>query len=497
MKKMKSRFLTKLKYLAGLQCIKYLWFLIHEPERIPEPDAATRHRFTEGYLIDRLAKSQFPDGININTDDFMTNINDTSNYLKAGKPLFEAGFMAGNLSARADILVPVKKAAWDLIEIKSSTEVKDVHVDDVAFQRFCYEKAGIKVRSCFLMHVNNKYIREGTIYPFKLLIREDITAQVKEKSPDMEATIAKIFKALEGNCPAIDIGSHCSSPYECPLKDDCWGFLPDDDVFSLYRGGKKSFELYKNGILSIRDIPGHIELTDRQAIQWYCARHATVHVDRQKISEFLNTLRYPLSFLDFETFGTAIPQYDHTHPYENIPFQFSLHIADAPDGKPLHHSFLAAGSADPRPDFLTALRTVVPDKGSVIVFNRQFEQSVLNALAKEFPAHRDWVDEVRARFVDLLIPFRDYHYYNPAQQGSASLKSVLPAITGKGYEGMAIADGMTASMDFIYVTFGELYGQHVSAEKAESIRRDLEKYCGLDTEGMVWIVRELGKLVVG
>jgi hypothetical protein len=270
--------------------------------------------------------------------------------------------------------------------------------------------------------------------------------------------------------------------------------LPDDNVFTLNRGKKKALEFYKNGILSIKDIPQTALLTERQAIQWECARNGKPHLEKEKIKEFLETLRYPLSFLDFETIGTAIPQFDSVSPYQNIPFQFSLHIVNAPHDNPVHRSFLASGSRDPRGDFLKALRQDLSDEGSIIIYNRQFEQGILLALGGVFPEYAEWISRIIKRFVDLLAPFKEYHYYNPLQGGSASLKSVLPAITGKGYNNLEIGDGMTASRAFLYMTFDELYGLKVNAEEKEAIRRNLDTYCGLDTEGMIWIIRELEKL---
>jgi len=489
---MKNKLLTKSKFLTGLQCPKYLWTFMNEPETIPEPDKITKHRFMEGYLIDDLAKKLYPSGINIKTDDFIKNIKDTQEYLKLRKPLFEAGFMTNNLFARADILNPVKDGKWELIEIKSSTEVKDVHLYDVSFQKHCYEKAGIKIKGCFLIYVNNKYVKDGKIDPSGLFIIEDITREVEQNLIGINDQIKNIFDIFsKPNCPDIDIGEHCTNPYECPLTCVCWDHLPESNIFNLYRGGQKAWELYKSGIMQIKNIPVTTMLTEKQQIQVKCAKTGKTYIYKEGIRDFLNTLKYPLYFLDFETFSTVIPLFDYVRPYQNVPFQFSLHILDSLDIKPIHHSFLASSMNDPRKDFISSLQNLLGDTGSIIVYNKAFEKTILTQFALTCPEYSNWVESVINRFIDLLQPFRSFHYYNPAQHGSASLKAVLPAITGAGYEGLAISDGITASLQFLYMTFGELYSQSTSEQEKKIIRENLEKYCGLDTEGMIWILRKL------
>jgi hypothetical protein len=495
MNKKTSHTITKSRYIFGRQCLKYLWVAVNQRERIPEPDEATQFRFIEGYQIDRIAKTLWPDGIELNHDDFLKNIEETQKSLKKRVPLFEAGFQVEDISARADILLPNGKSVWDLIEIKSSTEVKDVHIEDVAFQLYCYKNAGIKIDSCFLMHVNNTHMRQGEIDPAGLLIKEDITANVEKILPEIAGYLVEIRAALGRNqCPAAAIGRNCADPYECPLMSECWGYLPEDNVFTLYRGGQKTTQLVNEGILSIKDIPYTFKLTERQAIQRECAKTGKTHFDKIQIGVFLDSLSYPLSYLDFETFATAIPQFNNISPYQSIPFQFSLHIQEKPDGKLTHRSFLATGDSDPRPEFLRTLLDSIPEYGSIVVYNQTFEKTILNTLADIFPEYSIRINAVLSRFIDLLTPFRDFHYYHPLQKGSASIKSVLPAITGKGYEGFAISDGLAASRAFIRMSFGKEYGSEVSIADKKKIRLNLGTYCGQDTEGMTWIVGELRKL---
>ena len=210
------------------------------------------------------------------------------------------------------------------------------------------------------------------------------------------------------------------------------------------------------------------------------------HVKPTQIKTFLKGLEYPLHFLDFETFGTAIPLFDGTRPYEQIPFQFSLHVVRKTGAKPEHHKFLAEGRNDPRSEFMRQLKSAIEPSGSIVVFNASFEKGRMKECAEVLPEYASWVIGVNQRMVDLLIPFRAFNYYSPDQCGSASLKAILPALTGRGYEHLAIREGDMASRDFLRVTFGD-----VSESERKRVRRALEMYCGQDTAGMVWILDAL------
>lgn len=486
---MTSRLLSKSKYLNGLQCPKLLWLLFHEPEKIPEPDAATQYIFDQGHLVGDLVKKLFPDGINVPEEDFINNIKQTRELLQQRKTLFEAGILSGNIYARADILNPVNEDEWDIIEVKSSTSVKDVHLHDASFQRFCYQQSGFALRKCYLMYINTEYVKDGEIEPKYLFNIEDITEQVNDVSTGILDRIETMLEIITTDtCPDITIGKHCNDPYDCHLEE-CWGFLPEDNVFHLYRGRQKSFDLLEEGILSIKDIPNSFKLTNVQRLQKDCVQSGEPYTDREGIKRFLNTLRYPLYYLDFETFNPAVPVFNGTRPYQVIPFQFSLHTVIEPKSEQKHFSFLAEGIKDPRPRLLSELRKTLGNEGSIIVYNQAFEKGVLKELSKAFPEYSNWVESVCSRIVDLLSPFRSFYYYHPLQKGSASLKAVLPALTRKSYEGMDIYNGEDASIAFQTVTYGD-----VSEEVRSKVREELQKYCGLDTEGMIWIVDKLREI---
>lgn len=484
--------ISKSKFMNGLQCHKLLWYAYNQKEDIPEPDEGTTAKFEQGCLVGEFAKKLYPDGIEVAKGivGFAEVLPASRNAARLRKPMFEAAFQYGGAYARADILEPVPGGKWDLIEVKSSNAVKDYHYHDVALQKYVFDGAGIQIRKCYLMHLNREYVRRGEIDPHKLLLKEEITKEVKSILGEIAPNLRKMAAVLKRSAaPDVPIGPHCSDPFACPLMGMCWGFLPEQNVTELYRGGKKQFELIEKGILRLVDIPADCRLTDSQKIQVKVVHDGKPHIDENGIREFLKSLKYPLYFLDFETFATAVPLIDKARPHQQIPFQYSLNILDSPDGTPVRHSYLAEGPIDPRPDILSNLKGLLGSKGAIVTYNSSFETARLNEMSRDYPEYRGWFEKIKPRIADLIVPFRQFSYYHPDQEGTASIKSVLPALTGRSYSDLNIHEGGTASLEFLRVTWGE-----VAAEERERIRKDLLVYCGLDTEGMIDILRALTRI---
>jgi hypothetical protein len=489
----KKRIITKSKYLNGLKCSKLLWVDCNDRERIPQPDISQQHLFDQGDVVGGIAKKLYPGGIDIPYErgGFFENIEETKKLLSSGKVLFEAGILAGDLYARVDILRPARNGNWDIVEVKSSTGMKDVYFHDIAFQRYCCEKSGLKINKCILLHIDNSYEKNGEIDPSGLLEDEDVTGQLDAYMVGIEARLEKMRECIAGdNCPEVGIGPYCKDPYICAMEVECWSKLPEDNIFTLYNcGPKRGFPLYESGIETIRDIPEK-GLHIKQLIQKKCEEAGETHIDKEAIKAFLATIQYPVYFMDFETINPAVPLFDGSRPYQRIPFQFSVHVQRKPGGELEHHSFLSRDREDPRKRFLEELKEALGKEGTIMVFNRGFEEGVLSELADFFHDHAGWVRSVKSRVIDLLVPFRGFSYYNPVQHGSASIKKVLPAVVGKGYEDMGIAAGGDASALYFHVTYG-----NAEAGEVEQVYIDLEKYCALDTEGMAWILEELARLI--
>jgi len=481
--------------MMGRQCSKLLWFRYNAKDQIPAPDESQQAVFDQGHEVGELAKQLFPGGIEIDTEpgDFDGAIRRTTEALNQRRPIYEATFSFGGGYARADILVPVADDAWNLVEVKSTTSLKEeVHLPDIAFQAFVLTGAGIKLRQCFLAHINNEFVRQGPIDPQKFFTLADVTQPVSAMTGDIADQINAMQRVIGAKShPEIPIGPQCDNPYTCALHDRCWSFLPETSVFTLYRAGQKAFNLLQRGIQKIADIPADVELTDNQSIQRAAVLAGQPHLDRPALAAFLSQLEYPVSYLDFETIGTAIPLFDGASPYQQIPFQYSLHIIRKPGAAPEHVSHLADGTADPRPEFMRQLVKDLPATGSVVTYNASFETSRLKECCELQPEFKPWLRKVTPRGVDLLLPFRGFRYYHPDQHGSASMKAVLPALTGSGYDHLTIQEGGAASREFLRVTFGNV----PDAERIH-VRQALEEYCGLDTLGMVQLVDQLKRLAI-
>ncbi len=383
----KKRLLTKSAYRAGLVCDKLLWMYQNARDEMPEPDEGTQALFDQGHLVGKLATSLFADGIEIDWGaGHEAGIAKTRAALPDRKPIFEAGFQYGRTHARADILKPSAGRRWDLIEVKSSGDVKEDHAHDVAFQKHVYSGAGVRIGRCFAMHIDKTYVRKGELDVEKLFRRTDVSGEVRALLPEVP-TEAKRMLAVMGKekCPEVTVGPQCA---ECDLHDECWSFLPERSVFTLYQGGAKSFELMSQGILKNDEIPEDFALTEKQSIQVACERTGEPHIEAGRIAAFLGRLKYPLYFLDFETFMTAIPPYDLMSPYEQVPFQYSLQIADSPGRRGRSVSYLSDGGSDSRPEILARLKAQLGGRGSIVAYNASFEQRILESCVGHFSTGR-------------------------------------------------------------------------------------------------------------
>ncbi len=477
--------ISKSSYMAGLQCLKYLWNRIHRPELIVY-DAARQKILMAGQEVGLCARNLFPDGIAIDTTSSISDrIKATQAALTQRKPIYEAAIGSGNLYAQIDILAPVR-GGWDIVEVKSSAKIKDCYYQDVAFQKYVCDKSGLPVRQCRIATINSDYVKNGPIKVSKLFNVNLISKEVSELIRDVPKSVAVMIKALDTKCPNIRVGPHCSSPYACPFQDQCWAFLPKHNVFDLHRIGARAFEFMEKGILHIRDIPANTTLSLYQRIQIKCVKTRKPHINPEAIREFLADLEYPIRFLDFESFNTAIPLYDGTKPFQQIPFQYSLHILSGLKAQPVHHEFLAEGRHDPRPALLSNLKQHIGNSATILAFNMAFEKSMLDQMAQAFPEHRPWINRALPRIKDLIAPFRKADYHHPNQYGSNSLKRVMPAITDRSYANMEIAGGSVAADEFMRVTFGD-----VPQQERQKVRKQLLKYCGQDTGGLIDILRRL------
>lgn len=509
----KPLYISKTGFMTGLKCRKLLWYYYNNKKAIPEEAPFLKNILEQGKEVGELARTLYPDGIlvtgrsrqstvdsrlsgtasRLTTDD----CRQTTLTLKERKPVFEASFIYNNALAKADILVPAGNHKWDLIEVKSSGRVTFDQIKDAAFQAFVFEGAGIKLRRVFIMHLNKEYVKKGPVDPEQLFSKTDITKKVRALSKYAGTALEEMEGVIKGSEPQIVPGRAC--PKDCPLRLKCWDFLPDGHVFHLRGNKDASFELMNKGIFRIIDIPKDFELGRKQEIQRQGFLTGKAQKDKAQIKKFLAKLKYPLYFLDFETVARFIPPYDGTSPYETVPFQYSLHVVEeskvasrkSKESKIMHYSFLNPGEKDPRPVILKKLKELLGKKGSIVAYNANYEKMCIKTMAAAVPGYKTWAASLNKRFVDLLAPFKAMHYYHPSQGGTASLKAVLPAVTGISYDDLEIGEGGLAMMEYSRVVFGD----KVKKKEKDKVFRQLEEYCGQDTLGMVKIVEKLRNLV--
>jgi hypothetical protein len=479
--------LSKSKYTRGLQCHKSLWLYQYHPELRSEPDASAQARMQAGNEIGQLAQQLFPAGVEIQFDpqNFDGMLSATRDYLAAGvKTIYEASFSEDEIFVACDILHHGNDG-WELYEVKSSTKVKEYHRNDIAVQWYVLQKAGIKPVKACLVHINTGYIRQGDIDIRQLFRVVDVTEDTVYRQASVPANLTAMKSMLAGPEPDVLIGGHCNNPFECDFKPVCWQDVPEQSVLDLYRmNGDKKFALYNAGVTTLDQLPSGIKLNAMQKMQVDAYLSQRPFVNKNVIEDFLRGLTEPLYYLDFETFQEAVPRFDVQKPYEQMPFQYSLHIEK--QGAVLHREFLADQNSDPRRALAEQLVKDIDSAGTIIAYNMEFEKRVINRLAALFPDLADQLRALPGRFVDLMDPFRLAGYYDYKMNGSFSIKAVLPALFPDdkelSYKSLTIANGNAASS-----AFANLHRNN-DKRQVDQVRRDLLAYCRLDTLAMVKIV---------
>jgi hypothetical protein len=314
---------------------------------------------------------------------------------------------------------------------------------------------------------------------------DDVTDLTLSRQADIRQQLGDMRQTLEGGEPSIDIGPYCTAPYECDFKSYCWQHIPEYSVFDIanLRSNRK-FALYYGGVLHLQDIPPDFSLSDNMQIQVEAELTGRKFVNTRNIREFLSKISEPIGFLDFETFMEPVPSFDGQRPYQQMPFQYSLHISE--NGKPAHHEFLQATGLDPRQAFIEKLLEDTVSCRTILVYNQAFEVTRLQEIAKNFPEFAEGIESIIARIVDLMTPFRNKDYYIREMCGSHSIKYVLPAmVPDLSYDNLAIADGEMAML--AYASLSKMD----DGDEKKKIRQDLLEYCRLDTLAMVKIWERL------
>ena len=488
--------LSKSLYTRGLQCIKSLWLKKHKQGVLTPPDSTAEAIFETGDKVGALARKLFPNGekIEFHGSTFEEKIALTQKHIKDGiRNIYEATFEFDDVLVMIDILHINEDGSVEIYEVKSSTEVKDVYLDDVSIQYYVLNGLGYEIKKTNIIHLNNKYIRGDKLEIEKLFNIVDVSDAVIELQENIPGYL-KHFRArlaLDEE-PSIDIGEHCLKPYACDAMEYCWKVqkqIPEYSIFNISRlRTNKKFELYRDGIIEFHQLGDISMFSPSQQVQIVSEQENRTIINTEAIQEFLNTLTYPIYHLDFETFQQAIPEWQGISPFMQIPFQYSLHI-ESEDGKLQHKEFLAQEGIDPRYELAKRLVEDIPQDVTVLAYNMGFEKGVIRKLADMFEEFSVPLMAIHDNMHDLMVPFQKKDYYTPSMKGSYSIKYVLPALVpemDKAYKELDSVHNGSEAMQ----TFAKLSTIEDKKEVAR-LRESLLRYCELDTLAMVKILEKL------
>jgi len=440
--------LSKSTFMYGCQCPKRLWLHKFMPELKDDEDEAQTVIFQSGTDVGLLAQQLFPGGIDASPETpylYQQSVMDTAQYIGEGHTIiYEAAFQYEGVVCAVDILVK-KNNKWYAYEVKSTTKVKEQHIQDAALKYYVLSNTGIALKDFFIVHLNNEYVRYGALDINELFVIASALVEVKELQSFIEQKAAELKNVLKLKiAPEVAIGDHCYKPYDC----DFYGYCSKD-----------------------------IEEEEPD--------YGEPYINKEAILTFTSELKYPLYFMDFETWMAAVPEYDGHWPYRQVNFQYSVHVQEAPGSLLQDHNYLAEGIHSPQLDFITSLLKVLGKTGSIVVYNKTFENCRLNELKEDFPDLENEITKVQKRLIDLMTPFRK-NYRLPEMKGSYSIKYVLPALVPElSYASLTINNGGDASGAFYNLK------DESDAEKIAEVRNALLEYCGLDTLAMVKILEKL------
>ncbi len=489
---MNTVYLSKSKYCKCIQCFKILWMDKYKSDvAIPK---ARDSVLENGTKVGELARNLFGNYTNVeyNTD-LNIMIEDTKKLLgNKNNIITEASFNYENNFCSVDILKNDTNG-MEIYEVKSSTEVHDIFLDDVSYQYYVLTNLGYHVKKANIVYLNNNYVRNGNLELNELFNIKDVTEIAISKQEAIKNNIKKINEYMvkyENKEPEKELGIQCFKPYECAYWEYCSSNLPENNIFKIRRMKiDQKFKYYYEGKQSFEDMlyedinPKFLEQIDFEI------NEKEDKIDIDNIRGFMSTLSYPIYFLDFETYQQAIPEYDGIKPYMQIPFQYSLHYIEKENGELKHKEFLSESGIDPRRKLAEKLIEDIPQNVCVTAYNMGFEKGRIKELAELYPDLREHLLNIRENMKDLMIPFSQRMYYNKAMQGSYSIKYVLPALfpndSELDYNNLPVVhNGCEASDTFLSLS-------NLSKDEQKRIRNGLLAYCKLDTYAMVKVWEKL------
>jgi len=478
--------LSKSRLSSFEQCPRRLWLQTHAPDRAevgPEQQA----RMATGDTVGEVARSLCPGGVMVEADDGLGAALTTTRQLIDDwhpGPIFEATFEHDGVLVRADILSRDGADGWQLAEVKSSGRVKDYHLGDLATQVWVLREAGLQLTGAAIRHIDTGFVLEQEGDYTGLFTDADRLDQISDTVTARGAVVAQARAVLAGTEPDDTPGEQCTSPFACEFQGWCTRALPEDPAWPVdilpYGGGNRWLDQGIDDLLALDETT----LPPKQARIVAATRTGEPYHDRAGAQNAMSDWSWPRAWLDFETIAHAVPRWVGTRPYQQVPFQFSLHIEQA-DGTVTHHEFLDVSGADPRRACAKALVATISEAGSIIAWFAPFERRVLRDLAQTFPDLAATLTGFADRTDDLLPVARDTWYHRD-QRGSWSLKAVLPTICDLDYADLAVRDGGQAQEAWLEAV-------HPGTEPARKAALEvaLRTYCQRDTWAMVVVAHKL------
>ncbi|MDC0587556.1 DUF2779 domain-containing protein [bacterium] len=488
--------LSKSDYMLFLRHPAWLWLKRNDPTKLERGSPSVQHRMDEGYEFEKCAEQLFLGAKKIGFADiseYNTMLSRTSAAWSSGAHcVIQGKYQSGEINCITDILEDDGNG-YVLTEIKSSSSAKPEHELDLAFQRLVLEGAGYNIHTCRVAHVNSSYLREGKIDANKLVAFTDVTENVEKLIEKTKSDIDRAIAVVnDKNIPDIDPLLATSNAFQewLDIRKTLEPHLDKDSIYHLPKiGSGVAKKLAKNNIFRTRDIKDSSLLSHGTAKYWKASELGGRYINKSQVENFLDAMIYPICYLDYETSSNAVPIWNHTTPYQQVPFQYSLHIKRDPNASLKHFDYLHKAKDNPMDGLLEKLSQDIAEYGSVIVWNKGFEMDRNTEMAKYAPEYEEFLSGINSRVIDLIDPFKDDMITDPAFKGSNSIKDVLPVIVPDySYSDLKIKDGGTAASEWKAVTLQD-------GPNKDEVYADLIKYCKRDTEAMVLIHQELIKLM--
>jgi hypothetical protein len=470
--------------LKSLKCKLHAWNLVHKEEIFPT-DSSFYKQFSSIQIpaIHRIARKLYPNGIDCPKKEAIE--------LSLKQTLYHPVLQLGSLQTDIDIVVPTGENSVEIVECKAYANNKPEIFQEMGFHLYVLEKMNIKVEKATVLLINPDFLYENEIEPIKYFQIKDVTTRAKSIQQQIHFQINELTQILKSEIPPERKEDYCCyKPNDCKTISVCWPELEDANIFSLREAGKLTHSLYEKNIRYLKDIPDEIELSKSQTIQKNADVNSKPYIEKDNIKSFLEKVKYPLYFLDFETVNPALPIYAHTKPFQHIPFLFYLFIKENPNSELKEVYYIESEGNDPRKKILEILKESIQPGGTIICYNDLIEKKCIAESAALYPEYLDWKDSIFSDFLDISTPFRLFYYYNPSQKGTASLKSVLPALTGIDYKDLTICDGNTANLEYLRIQYKPKW-----VEDKEKVLADLVQYCRMDSWAMVKILESLENLI--